>query len=829
MYRSALLALLLASVAAAVPPASAQIPAQPVAQTAQVYEILGVSVAGTEDENTRRFVLQVSGLEVGQQVQLPVDDSVAEAVRKLYQAGSFSNIEVVAENIVGNGIFLLIRVEEQPRLGSIRFEGIKRGQRDDLEDLVPLLRGRPVRPVDVARTEQVIRNYFRDEGYLLVDIDVEQSMGENGRADLVYTIDRGRKVEVENIRFVGNEAFSDRTLRKRLKNTPENRWWRFWGGESFVAREFEDDLEALVNWYQDEGYYGARVVQDSVWVVGEEEGDPEVNIRINVEEGPQYVVRNVTFEGNTEYTDAQLRAALGFEKGEVYSKKKFEQNLYYNPDHSDVASLYTDRGYLRFNAFPTITEAPGDSLDMAFLINEGDVYEFGQITIAGNTKTKEHVIRRELRTIPGQTYSRQAIERSVRELITLNYFAQEELAGGPAIDIDEDSKTVGLTYKLTEAGGDQLELSGGWGGFTGLLLQAGVRFNNFSIQNIFNGSAWRPVPSGDGQTLALQVQTNGRFYQNYSISFTEPWFRGRPNPVGFSLGYTYNGLRSRFVSSDLEEGDSFQLFNARVFNRFRLKFPDDFFQTGTDLSYRLYNIRGDDFSRVFGLPTGISQELNIRQSLTRNSLNNPLFPSAGSSLLLSAEAALPLPGFIQYHKWRLSNDWYLPIFGRLSFGAKADYGYIGSLTGDDVEFQRYLIGGSPLDAQGGGFVGFGKDVLFMRGYPFGVISPQQDGEAVGGRIFNQYSAEIQLLAVQSPQLQFAPYVFLDAANTWDRFATYNPSKLFRSAGFGAKLFLPILGLVDLNYGYQIDPFTPRSNSSETGVPQWRFQFSLGGQ
>ncbi|MEO1077304.1 MAG: POTRA domain-containing protein, partial [Bacteroidota bacterium] len=497
-------------------PVAAQLPGQQLGQarpaTPQVYEILGLSVAGTEDENTRRFVLQVSGLEVGQRVQMPVDDGIAEAVRKLYQAGSFSNVEVLAENIVGEGIFLLIRVEEQPRLASIQFEGVKRGQRDDLEETVPLLRGRPVRPADLARTEQAIINYFRDEGYLLATVDHTVSVNDNGRADVVFNVDRGRKVEVENISFVGNDSYSERTLRKRLKNTPEDRWWRFWSGESFVAQDFEEDLQTLVDWYQDKGYYGARVLQDSVWVEGEDEGEPEVHIQIKVEEGPLYVIRDVSFEGNTEYTDAQLRTALGFEVGEPYSKKKFEQNLYYNPDHSDIASLYTDRGYLRFNAIPTITTAPGDSLDIAFLINEGDIYEFGQITIAGNTKTKEHVVRRELRTIPGQTYSRQAIERSVRELVTLNYFAQEELAGGPSIEIDEESRTVGLTYNLTEAGGDQLELSGGWGGFTGLLLQAGVRFNNFSIQNLFDGSAWRPVPSGDGQTLALQVQTNGRFY-----------------------------------------------------------------------------------------------------------------------------------------------------------------------------------------------------------------------------------------------------------------------------------------------------------------------------
>ncbi|MDX1438361.1 MAG: outer membrane protein assembly factor BamA [Rubricoccaceae bacterium] len=779
------------------------------------YEVLSIDVEGTTSAASTQYVLQQSGITVGQMVSLPYDEAFAEAVRKLYRVGWFSDVEVVADRILGEGVFLLIRVVEDPRLGSYTIEGVSGGERSDLEDLIPLLRGRTVRPSDIGRSSQIIESFFREKGYRQTEIEVDQTTNEDGRVDLVFNVTKGNQVEVQDVRFFGNEAFGEGKLRKQLDNTPENRWWRFWGGETFDDELFEEDLESLTRFYHDEGYFGARVVRDSVYMDEEVGG---IVVEIEIEEGPRYFVRNVDFEGNTLYTDEQLRRALGFERGDPFSRTRLENNIYYNQEHTDIASLYSDRGYLRFNIRETITEAPNDSLDLFFEIDEGETYEFGEITIRGNTRTKEHVIRRELRTIPGQTYSRQALERTVRELLQLNYFDQSSLSQGPDVAVNEEDKTVDLTYNLTETGSDQLELSGGWGGSTGLLLQARVTFNNFSIQNLLKGTAWSPLPSGDGQQLSLSVVTNGRRYQNYSVSFTEPWFRGRRTPAGLSLGYTH------FRDSS-GEGRVSSVF-SRLFYRQTLKWPDDFFQTGTDLGYRLYDIQDADSFTSLGLPEGASQEFTIRQSLTRNSLDNPIFPTAGSSIGLSVTIAPPVGDFVQYHKWDFSSAWHTPLAGNLSVSFKTQFGYIGSLTGEDVQFQRYLVGGSPLDTQGQ-FRGFGKDLIYMRGYPLEAISPRESGQTVGGRVLNKYSGEIQLVAIQSPSFSFAPYAFADAANTWDSFGDYDPGKLFRSAGFGARIFLPILGMLDLNYGYQIDSFLPRS-SGDSGVPQWRFQFSLGG-
>lgn len=821
---------LLAGVLAGAPAALAQgDPAAPAS-----YEILGLSVEGATSEATRQFVLTTSGLRVGQRITLPGDQAVAEAVRRLYELGNFTGVDVLAERFVGEGVFLLVLVEEAARVGSYRFEGVSRGEADELRRKVPLLRGRPLREADLARSRQVIERYFEEKGYRLTEVEIEQHPAGEDRVEIAFHIRKGQRVKVGDVRFAGNEAFSEATLRRQLKNTKEKRWWRFWGGERFDPRKFEEDKESLLAFYNDRGYYSARILSDTVYL-DTSGGSPDLVVQIALEEGPRYHIREIAFEGNTEYTDEQLRQALGIAPGELYNRSRLERNLYYNPEHTDVTSLYSDRGYLRFRIEPKIIEAAEDSLDIVFEISEGEVYTFGQVGIAGNTRTKDHVIRRELRTIPGQTYSRQAIERSIRELMQLSYFDPQRLAEGPGVAIDEEQKTVELTYRLVETGGDQLELSGGWGGAGyGLILQARVAFNNFSIQNVFNGRAWRPVPMGDGQQLALSVQTSGRRYQSYGLSFTEPWFRGRRTPAGFALSYTRRDftLRGALGLEDLsEEADARNAFSSlagRIFYRQALRWPDDFFQTGTDLSYRLYDVAGQSFSRAYGLPLGRSQELTIRQSLTRNSFDNPLFPRVGSSLLISAEIAPPIPGFIQYHKERFTTTWVTPIVGNLALQFSGDFGYVGSLTGEDVEFQRFLVGGSPLDVQGG-YLGYGKDLLFMRGYPLGAISPREGGRLVGGRILNKYSLEARVLAIQSPQFQVAPYAFLDAANVWDGFSDYNPGRLYRSAGLGAKLFIPILGMVDLNYGYQIDSFIDTAPASSRIVePQWRFQFSLGG-
>ena len=802
-------------------PAAAQT-APAAAPAAAPYEVLAVTVEGAADEASASLARQISGLRPGAQVQLPWDPSFSEAVRGLYTRGGYSDASVEVSQVVGQGVFLTVRVAEQPKLASYAIEGLGSSDRNDLADEIPLLRGRAVRAADVERGRIAIQTFLRGKGFRAPTVTVTQTPADAGRVDVVYTVQRGDRQSVADVQFVGNEAFSERTLRRRLKGTPERRWWRFWKRETFNEQAFEEDLANLTSYYQDRGYYGARVVRDSVYT--EDDG---LVVRVELEEGPRYAIRDVVFEGNTLFTDAQLQQALGVQTGDTYNRTRLDRNLNYSPDHSDVSSLYSDRGYLRFRADPQITVVPGDSLDLYYEVTEGDVYEFGEVTIAGNTRTKEHVIRRELRTIPGQPFSRQAMERSVRELSTLNYFDPASFGAGPALSVNDDDQTVDLTYRLAEKSSDQLELSGGYGGGgTGLILTARVTFSNFSVQNMLKGRG-NPLPSGDGQQLALQVQTFGTIQQIYSLSFTEPWFRGRQTPAGFSL--SYSNFNPRNGQLDFARG------SARVFYRQRLKFPDDYFQTGTDLGLSLYDItRASSGSNQFiGLPDGVSRELTVSQSLTRNALDSPQLPTAGSSLGLTVTVAPPIPGFIQYVKGDFRNAWYTPVGPRLSANIRTQFGYIGSLTGEEVQFQRYLVGGTALEAQGGqgGIAAFGKDLVTMRSYPLEAIGPRRDGSSVGGRILNKYQSEVQWLALQSPQLTVAPYLFLDAANTWDGFSDYDPARLFRSAGVGARLFLPILGLVDVNYGRQIDAFDAtgiRFGGDESGQPQWRFQFNLGG-
>lgn len=822
-----LLILLFASVLI-VPAGAAQNLQPPLAQgpfdrQPQPTEILGISVEGIESETAKSVVTQASGLQVGQTVTVPGDEALADAVRSIYRLGLFSDVKIVEERRVGDGVFLAIQVKEEPRLVEYTFSGVKKGHRKDLKEKLPLLTGSPVRPSDIERSKQTIITFYKDKGYLLASVDVEREITDEGHVKLNFVVDRGRKVEVEDITVRGNEAVSDRRIKRQMKETDEDKWWRFWSAATFDREKYEEDLQNVIQYYNDKGYYDARIVEDTVFVRNGD--DPGVVVELRVEEGSRYHIRNIEWEGNTVYSDEFLTQSLGFSEGDPFNRSKLEQNLYANKNSSDVSSLYMNRGHMRFRAEPSITVVNGDSLDIHFDVMEGDVYEFGDVDIAGNTKTKEHVIRRELYTVPGQTFSREAIQESIRRLSQLTYFTEESLGGGPAIDIDEEAKEVDLSYTVAEQGSDQLELSGTWGSF-GLVLMLRFSFNNFSAQNLFNAEAWDPLPAGDGQKLSLAVQTNGTYYQNYSLSFTEPWFRGRPTPVGFSLSYSsFGGGASR--SFPLRSGRGFgssgslQTGSARAFYERRLKWPDDKFSMSTGVRYQYYN----NDSLFNSIPQGVSQLTTLEQSLSRNSLDHPIFPMRGSQASMSLEIAPPIGEFVQYHKWRFKSQWHVPIFAKLGVGFTTDFGYVGSLTGDPVDFERFIVGGSPFDTQG--FTSyFGRDVVYMRGYPAAAISPRRNGEPVGGTILNRYTSELKLLAIQSPQLSAAPYLFLDAANTWNGFNSYNPTELFRSGGVGMRLFLPILGMLELTYGYNFDSFESVSQRHD-GSQQWYFQFSLG--
>ena len=795
------------------------------------YMIKNIRVDGIENQRTRQFVIQSSGLSTGQTITLPSGDTIAEAIRSIYEIGMFSDVAIYQENREGNRVDLVIEVTPEPTLINYKLTGIKGRHEDDLKEKIPLVQGRPVRPSDVERTKQIITDFYGEKGYLRTDVQVEKQTRETGNVALTFDVKRNKKVEVERIRFTGNERFDDGDLRGAMEKTRENRWWRFWKGEKFKRNAYEEDLQKVIDHYREHGYYDAQIVADSVYYISDE----GIGINVTVREGDQYYVRDVEWQGNTVLSDQRLTNSLGLREGEVYNAVAMEKNLYGNQKGTDVLGMYMDRGYMRADVQPTVRVAEGDSLDITFDVREGDVYEFGDIQISGNTKTNDYVIRRELYTVPGERFSRSAIQESIRRLSQLSYFSKQSLKGGPSVSVDEEQKEANLTYEVEEVGSDQLELSGTFGQF-GIVLQLGFQFNNFSAQNFFDGSAWKPLPSGDGQKLSVNVRTNGRYYQNYSLSFTEPWFRGRPTPIGGSISYS-KYTRGFYSSRSSVQDGRFQNFSTNFFVRQRLGWPDDNFQTGTTVSYRLYDNRGFIFDStatnnrknvgLFGsIPTGRSQSMSIQQSLTRNSLDNPRFPSSGSNVRLSVEVAPPLGDFEQYHKWKLTTNWNVPLGEHFSFGVATNFGYIGSITGDPVRFERFEVGGTAFDYQGRNF---GTEPVFMRGYPRGVIGPKVQRatglEPAGGRVLNKYTSEFRWMAVQSRQLQARPYLFLDAAGAWSSLDTYNPSNLYRSAGVGVKLFLPIVGMLEFNYGYNFDRFVPIGGSE--GTPNWTFQFSLG--
>ncbi|WP_456424623.1 outer membrane protein assembly factor BamA [Rhodocaloribacter sp.] len=776
----------------------------------RTFTIVDITVEGVEDGPIRDFVKKVSGLRVGQEVEMPHDAALAEAVRALYRVGLFSDVKILEAAREGRDLRLILRVTEAPRLAGYTFEGLKEKDARALEREIMLFPGSIVRPGDVERAEQVVRQMLRAGGYPLAEVNTRQTEAEGGGVTLVFVVKRGPRVEVAGIEIKGNEALSDDALRKRMA-TKTRRWWRFWRKATFDPATYRSDLDRIVAYYNEQGYYDARIVRDTSFV-RTDEGDPEMVIEVEVEEGPRYHVRRVEWAGNTVLTDAELTEALGLRPGDPYNGRKLEENLYFNEAGTDVASRYMNRGHLRFNVTPDVRVVEGDSLDLHFDLFEGEVYTFGVIAIAGNRGVNEHVVRRELATLPGRPFSRAAIQESLVRLMRTGYFSPEALGAGPEIRVDDEHKTVDVIYRVEEVHKNPVSFGGSYSG--GLLLQVGLNMNNFSLRNLFRPSKWNPLPTGDGQRFSLGVQTGGADFQVYSLDFTEPWFRGKPNPLGFSTSFAHiaDGFRS-----DEDLGGSLDSWSFRTFHDHRLSRR---FSMSTGLRLRSYDNRG--WTTL--LPEGRSLELVFAQSFTRSTLDHPLFPRRGTMAQLSVEVAPPLSN-VQYHKWRLRGKWQVPLTKTIGIGLSADWGYTGSLTGEDVGFQRFLVGGSPIDAQG--FEPFfGQDIVYMRGYPSRVIGPRDaDGSAAGGRLLNKYSLELGWMAVQKPQLTVMPYLFFDAANTWRGFDDYRPTDLFSAAGIGMRVSLPILGLVEFSYGYNLDTYAPLNGHD--GSRGWRFQISLG--
>ena len=791
----------------------------PLQTTPQQYEILSVEVTGLT--TTREdFVINTSGLEVGTTVTIPGSD-IGDAINRLNRTGLFSNIEIIDKGRTSTGINLEIRVQEQPKLQNFEIRGVKKSQRNDLRERITLMPGFAVTEAATGQAVNTIQRYYKENGYWFTNVDVSTSKTDTvrNRLTVYFDVDPGEKLEIKDISFEGNESFSDRTLRKQLDAIKEDVWWRFFSKKLYKEEEFETAKENLKSFYGENGFLDFRVTGDSVYtfpytqrrlffLTNDATG---IKVNIKVQEGPQYKVREINWDGNTVYTDEQLTEALGFEEGEVFNLKKFNENTESPQNPNSISSLYQNVGYLFFQYQEELNVVNQDSIDITMNIYEDQVATVEAVEFSGNTKTHDDVVRRSLRTVPGQKYSRQNVIRTIRELGQLGYFRPEAIT--PNLQPDREDYTVDISYELDESQStDNFEFSGGFGGRgIGIILSARLNFNNFSLGRAVRGEGWNPIPSGDGQKLSLGVQVTGSGYQSYNLGFQEPWLSGKP--ISFGTNFSYDLIKFRNSNARNE------LFSSSVSLGRRLKWPDDYFSQRTILSYQLYDVVGG----ASFLAEGTSSILSIKEVIERNSTDNPISPTTGSKFQISGEIAPPLPGFSQFYKIKTMYQNHTSLVGKLVLTNGIEYGYLGYLgTSQRSNFQRFILGGTQLQQR----QSFLDDNIDLRGFPggnTGSISPLRDGEQVGGRLYSKYTMELRYPAISEEQVQVIPYTFFDAGNAYLDFQDFAPFEVKRSVGFGARVFLPILGLVDLSYGYRLDGI-PGTNIR---AGEWEFLFNIG--
>ncbi|AXJ01779.1 Beta-barrel assembly machine subunit BamA [Cyclonatronum proteinivorum] len=776
--------------------------------------ITQIDVTGAETRS-ESMILATAGLSVGEQITIP-GPAIGDAIQRLFRTGLFSDVQIYQISRTGSQVHLEIEVREQPRLDRFEITGPRRSQRRDLRDLIPMIPGFAVTESTKAQSVNAIMRYYRERGFRNTEVViVERDRDEvRNRVTLEFQVDPGRRIQIHEITFEGNESFSDRKLRGELREIKRTNLWRTLTRQTFDQASFEEAQENLINFYQQNGFRDIRIVEDSVFVFERSRGREGIGVFMRLEEGPQYRVRNIAFDGNTIYTEEELIASLGFERGDVFDQERFESNMYGNRRNNDITALYHDIGHLFLDLDIDIRDAPGDSLDIFIGMVENDIATINRVEFFGNTKTHDHVVRRNLRNIPGGNYSRSAIQRTVRELAQLGYFVPENIM--PDLDVDFENRKVDVIYALDEtAGSDNFELSGGFGGRQfGVILSARVNFNNFSARNILNGESWRPLPSGDGQRLSLGVQLTGRGYRSYNFSFQEPWLFGLPNSLGFGANYSY--FRFSNLSGQNERYEQFSTF--MTLGR-RLTFPDDFFTQVTTLRFQLFD---SAFPRGLIEP-GRSKSLSLRLGLNRNSLDNPISPNSGSTFDIGVELAAPLAGLDQYYLADISFTQHVPLFGRLVASTGFEYGYLGWFNDNNrSQYQRFYLGGTLLQQQ----QTFYQNNIELRGFPGGrngSISPYLNGEPIGGSIYSKYIAEIRYPAVSSEQVTLVPYLFFEAGNAYADFDEFDPFRVKRAVGIGTRVFLPILGLIDLSYGYRLDGI-PGTN---VNAGQWEFLFNIG--
>lgn len=802
------------------------------------YEIADVTVSGTQflDPNS---MVSISGLRTGDKIRVP-GLGIPTAIKKMMDFGTLDDVEIQATKVEGNKIWLNIHIKERPRLYQVTFSGIKKGQKETLNDKVKLIKGRVITPTIIKNTQLLIKKHYQDKGYYNTAVKVVQIPDSSrGQATLNFIIDRGKKVKISDIDIQGNELVSDRKLKKKLKGTKEKLFYRFWAPSKYIPKKFDEDKEKLLTYYRNNGFRDATIVSDSVWKDGE-----RIKIALNIEEGPKYYYRNITWNGNYLYPSNYLTQRLGIEKGDVYNPEDLDKRINGSPGR-DVSSLYMDDGYLYFRVNPIEKAVEGDSIDIEMRMFEGKQATINRIILNGNTKTSDRVVLRELMTLPGQKFSKTDLINTQRQLAQMGYFDPEKIQINPIPN--QADGTVDIEYVVEEKPSDQIELSGGWGGYIGFVGTLGLVFNNFSIRNIPNRSTWRPLPSGDGQKLSVRFQANGRQFQTYSLSFAEPWLGGK-KPINFGVALTrtvyrmtdyrniYFGGQLNYLGSYYNNGITFTLGK-------RLKEPDRFMQLTHALSLQRYTLDSLDFFGI-GYSNGKSSNITFNTTLSRNTLSDFQYPRYGSSFSLSATLTPPYSllrnkeyadqndrfKWIEYHKWMFDASWFATITGKLVLNTRAHMGFLGNYKASNPisPFGRFIMGGSGLAGQGM-FVMADQDIIGLRGYEDRAVGALTSPNSVvprggGGVVYNKYVMEIRYPVSLNPQATIFLLTFAEGGNNWDNYKDYNPFDIKRAAGIGARIFMPAFGLLGIDWGYGFDKIQGRTERSGG-----QFHFTIGQQ
>ena len=774
-------------------------------------EIGGIEVVGVffSDPNA---IKSVAGLKVGQIIKVPGAD-ITKAMRNLWKLRLFDNVQITQDKRIGDIVFLTIRLSEQSRLAGWSYRGVPQSVHDDLNEILTpfLIKGQVASTANQINARNAIKKYYVEKGNLDATVEVrEEEAGDRANAvNLIFEIDPKEKIKIEKITCDGCNAITEAELKKSLKETKAKS--HLLKKSKYVQADFEADKALVIAKYRSEGYRDAQILGDTIW--RNEDGLMEMVVR--VKEGEQYYFGDITWKGNTVHTNDQLSRILGIRKGEIFNEELLESRLRFSIDGRDITSLYMDDGYLFFNVVPTEISVVDNTIDLEMRIFEGPQATIDEVIIKGNTRTHEHVIRRELRTQPGQKFSRSDIIRSQRQIIALGYFNPESL--GIQTPVDQTNGTVDIIYEVEERPSDQLELSAGWGGFgrSQIIGTLGVTFNNFSLRNLFKPEAWSPLPQGDGQRFSVRIQTNGDFFQSYNFSLTEPWLGGkRPN------SFTVGGVITK-VDQTSYGGGKLQISRAFVGLGSRLKWPDDNFISNTTLSaefIKLDNYSTGDFYDPNGviITDGLYKNFNIAQTIARSTINEPTFPRNGSLISLTIQATLPysLMGrnytegdpqseyeYVEYHKWDIDAEWYTPLVGKLVLKTAAKLGYLGFYNPDigSPPFERFEVGGDGLSTQQFGVTG--KDIISLRGYEIGDINANNKG---GATVFNKFTVELRYPLSLNPSSTIFGMLFLTSGNAWKNFDEYNPFNQLRAAGVGVRAYLPMFGLLGFDYAYGWD-------------------------